>query len=255
MKNLILIGNLKMNMDEKSIKPYLKGLKKISKTAKNSFGVCVPYVYLPLTQKVLKNSNVLYGVQNMNAASKGAYTGEISANMLKDFNTQLVIIGHSERRGYYAETNKSVNQKLLAAFENNLTPIMCVGETKEERDAKKAKTVIKKQIVEGLKNISCENIFKMFFAYEPVWAIGTGVSATSKDAQTICKYIKDVVMGLYNLNNSAQIKVLYGGSLNEKNANELLSQPNIDGGLIGGACLTVDAFKNIINTNIEGENE
>ncbi len=241
-----LIGNHKMNLSHKELKNYFKDLKKIAKQSNNFVGVCVPSVYLPLANKMCKGTKINYGAQNMYYEQKGAYTGELSASMLKDYDTQMVILGHSERRHIFKETDEMINLKVLKALESGLTPIFCIGETQEEREGKLTNKVLKAQITKGLKDVSVENLEKIYIAYEPVWAIGTGVSATKEDAEKTIKYVKETIAKLYNLTEYSKIVVLYGGSLNAKNVDEILSQPHIDGGLIGGASLKVEDFAKLI---------
>lgn len=241
-----LIGNHKMNLNKKQLTKYFKDLKKIAKQSDNYVGVCVPSVYLDLASKMCKHTKIHYGVQNMYCEPSGAYTGEVSANMLKDFDTELVILGHSERRNIFGETDELINKKVLFALSNGLTPIMCIGETKEQRENKETNKVLKKQLVNGLKGVEKEQLKNMLFAYEPVWAIGTGVSATKEDAEKTIKHIKETIAKLYELESLDGIVVLYGGSLNSKNVNDILNQPHIDGGLIGGASLKVEEFKKLI---------
>lgn len=240
-----IIGNHKMNLDYVTLENYLKELKKVSKNSNNKVGVCVPFVYLDLAKKLLKGTNVLYGAQNLYFKESGAFTGEVSANMLNNFDCNLVIVGHSERRHIFNETNEDVNKKVICALEHKLTPIMCVGETDSERTNNLTKKVLREQIKKGLKQIDLENAKKIIFAYEPVWAIGTGKSATALDAENTIKFIKTELNKLYKT--EYNFVVLYGGSLSEKNVNELLSQPHIDGGLIGGASLTIEKFKPLID--------
>ena len=241
-----LIGNHKMNLSYAELEKYFEELKEIANNTENFVGVCVPYVYLPLASKMCKGTKINFGVQNMYFADKGAYTGEISANMLKDFDTQMVILGHSERRSIFKETDDMVNQKVIKALDSGLTPILCIGETKEERETNKTNEVLKTQLVGALQNISKDSLTKILFAYEPVWAIGTGVSATKEDAEDTIKYVKEVIADIYGLDNFDDIVILYGGSLKGDNVDEILSQPHIDGGLIGGASLKVEEFSKLI---------
>lgn len=250
MKKLYLIGNLKMNMTRDEIVPYLDEYIKVANGADNVTGICVPYVYLCKTAKIIKGSKALWGVQNMNSEEKGAYTGEISPKMLQDFDTKLVIIGHSERRQMYNETDESVNKKVKVALAYGYTPIMCFGETLDEREGGKHFDKVRKQIELGIDGVTKEDVTKMIFAYEPIWAIGTGKTATSAEAEEIIKYAKDIIANKYGLEHK-DIIMLYGGSLKPSNAKEILSQPDIDGGLIGGACLKMEDFKSIIYTNVE----
>lgn len=241
-----LIGNHKMNLSKTELIKYFKDLKKVAKQSDNFVGVCLPSVYLDLAQKMCKHTKIHYGAENMFYKESGAYTGEISANMLKDFDTEMVILGHSERRSIFGETDDVVNEKVLVALEKGLTPILCIGETKDQRENKETNKVLKKQLTKGLKGITKEDLSKVIFAYEPVWAIGTGVSATKEDAEKTIKHIKETIAKLYDLPTLDGIVVLYGGSLNGKNVNDILSQPHIDGGLIGGASLKVSEFEKLI---------
>ena len=197
---------------------------------------------------MLEGSKVLFGAENMHYEDKGAYTGEISAHMLNDFGCDLVIIGHSERRQYFAETDEQVNLKIKKALETGITPIVCFGETLEEREKGLTHTVIERQITGALADISEEDMGRLIFAYEPVWAIGTGVSATPEQAEEICLFAKNLLKDHYMVNDCI---MLYGGSLKPSNAQEILSKPSINGGLIGGACLKVSDFEQLINTKVE----
>lgn len=257
-KELYLIGNLKMNMDKASLTTHLKQIKKLAKNSDNHVGLCVPYVYLPLAQKILGKSNVLYGAQNMHELGSGTFTGEISAEMLQDFGCDMVIIGHSERRANYNETDKSVNAKVLKALSSNIIPILCFGESWDERSAGKTIEVVERQLVEALRGVKVEDLTSIIFAYEPIWAISAGKDADPNKPRTatkeqaeeaICK-IKEIICNIFNLKSSDMVVVLYGGSMNDKNCAELLSMPSIDGGLIGGACLDINKFSTIFNTRI-----
>lgn len=235
-----LIGNLKMNFTLKDYKGYLNDLKRIVKDSSNIVGICVPYPYLNICQKQAKK--LLLGAQNCHFKESGAYTGEVSVNMLTDFGVKTCIIGHSERRAYYNEKNENINKKILALLNSNIMPILCIGETLEEKQSGKTKRVLKNQLEKALKDV--KNINNIIFAYEPVWAIGTGLTPTIKEIKQTTKYIKDVIFKITACEN---VVLLYGGSLNDKNYNEILTVPNVDGGLIGGACLDLEKFKKIIN--------
>lgn len=248
MKKLYLIGNMKMNMSYSELEPYFENLSQIASTSTNVVGVCVPSVYLDLAKYALEGSKVLYGAENMHYADKGAYTGEISADMLMDFNVDLVIIGHSERRQYFKETDEEINKKVKKALEKGITPILCFGETLDERNSNTAFSVVEKQLIGALQDLEGEEIERIIFAYEPVWAIGTGVSATSAQAEEMISFAKRILSEQYDINNSI---MLYGGSLKASNADEILNEKSIDGGLIGGACLKIDEFEQIINTKVE----
>lgn len=235
-----LIGNLKMNFTLKDYKGYLNDLKRIVKDSSNIVGICVPYPYLNICQKQTKK--LLLGAQNCHFKESGAYTGEVSVNMLADFGVKTCIIGHSERRAYYNEKNEDINKKIQALLNSNIKPILCIGETLEEKQSGKTKRVLKNQLEKALKDV--KNINNIIFAYEPVWAIGTGLTPTIKEIKQTTKYIKDVIFKITACEN---VVLLYGGSLNDKNYNEILTVPNVDGGLIGGACLDLKKFKKIIN--------
>ena len=248
MKKLYLIGNMKMNMSYSELEPYLENLTTIASNSNNVVGVCLPYVYLDLAKYKLEGSKVLFGAENMHYEDKGAFTGEISADMLNDFNCDLVILGHSERRSYFKESDEEINAKVKKALEKGLTPILCFGETLEEREGNLAYSVVEKQLHGALQDIEDEDFNRIIFAYEPVWAIGTGVSATSSQAEEMIAFAKRTICEICD---EAKPIVLYGGSLKASNADELLNEPSIDGGLIGGACLKIDEFAKIINTKVE----
>ena len=248
MKKLYLIGNMKMNMSYGELEPYFEKLTTIANASDNVVGVCVPYVYINLAKYMLEGSKVLYGAENMHHEDKGAFTGEISAHMLNDFNCDLVILGHSERRMYFKESDEDINLKLHKALNEGLTPILCFGETLEERNENLAYSVVEKQLYGALQGIADEDFGRIIFAYEPVWAIGTGVSATSEQAEEMISFAKRTITDICE---EATPIVLYGGSLKGSNAEDILSKPRIDGGLIGGACLKIDEFAQIINTKVE----
>lgn len=248
MKKLYLIGNMKMNMSLAELEPYFEKLSTIASSSNNVVGVCMPSIYINLAKYMLEGTKVLYGAENMFYADKGAYTGEISVHMLNDFNCDLVIIGHSERRQIFKETDIDVNLKVKKALENGITPILCFGETLEERKNGKTKEVVENQLLSALEGINDEDVARIIFAYEPIWAIGTGVSATSDQAEEICAFAKKLLRESFGLENSI---ILYGGSLKADNAQDILSKKSIDGGLIGGACLKIGEFEKIINTKVE----
>ena len=239
-----------MNMLASDIKAYADGLLPLIPGFKSwcDAVVCTPFVLLPAAIEVLKDTGVGVGAQNMSQFESGAYTGEISASQLTDIGTQYVIIGHSERRQFYGETDESVNEKTLAALKTPLTSIVCVGETLEQREEGITNTLVAKQVETALSNVpGGEELGKIVIAYEPVWAIGTGKTATPEDAQEVCRVIRNVLSSLYCSDAADAVSILYGGSMNDKNAAELLAQPDIDGGLIGGASLKPDSFAVIIN--------
>ncbi|MCI0513985.1 triose-phosphate isomerase [candidate division KSB1 bacterium] len=208
--------------------------------------VCPPFTALVPAFEVCKGSPIRLGAQNMHWEDSGAFTGEIAAPMLLAAGCQYVIIGHSERRQYFAETNESINLKLKKAIAVGLTPIFCIGETLDERKSGVTENILQQQLVEGLKDFQAREVQKMVIAYEPVWAIGTGVTATPEQAQTAHAYIRQLLAQMYHQATAESIRIQYGGSLKPENANELLSQSDIDGGLIGGASLKADSFLQII---------
>ena len=207
--------------------------------------VCVPAIDIPAVSEALKGTNIRLGAENVHFAEKGAYTGEISAAMLKEFGVEYVIIGHSERRQYFGETDETVNKRTLTALTAGLTPIVCVGETLEERETGKTEAVLHRQLEEGLKGV--EDITKLVIAYEPVWAIGTGKTATAAQANETIGYIRKTLGELFCEKCAAKVRIQYGGSMNAGNCKELMAQEEIDGGLIGGASLKAPDFSAIVN--------
>ena len=207
--------------------------------------VCVPAIDIPAVSEALKGTNIRLGAENVHFAEKGAYTGEISAAMLKEYGVEYVIIGHSERRQYFGETDETVNKRTLTALSAGLTPIVCVGETLEERETGKTEAVLHRQLKEGLKGV--EDITKLVIAYEPVWAIGTGKTATAAQANETIGYIRKTLGELFCEKCAAKVRIQYGGSMNAGNCKELMAQEEIDGGLIGGASLKAPDFSAIVN--------
>jgi triosephosphate isomerase len=208
--------------------------------------VCPPFTSLAKASELVDQTEVILGAQNMSAHPSGAFTGEISAEMLRDLYVGFVILGHSERRQFYGETNESVNKKVLAAVDNNLKPIYCIGETLEEREAGQTLDIVRSQVREGLENFPASAIDNLVLAYEPVWAIGTGKTATDEMAQEVHADIRKVLVEMFGDSAGASVRILYGGSMKPENAAGLLSQPDVDGGLIGGASLTSRAFSGIV---------
>ena len=207
--------------------------------------VCVPAIDIPAVSEALKGTNIRLGAENVLFAEKGAYTGEISAAMLKEYGVEYVIIGHSERRQYFGETDETVNKRTLTALTAGLTPIVCVGETLEERETGKTEAVLHRQLEEGLKGV--EDLTKLVIAYEPVWAIGTGKTATAAQANETIGYIRKTLGELFCEKCAAKVRIQYGGSMNAGNCKELMAQEEIDGGLIGGASLKAPDFSAIVN--------
>ena len=245
-RKTVIAGNWKMNKTPTETKAFMTEFKAIMPKGRwCDVALCVPAVCIPAAVRAMRETRVGIGAENCNANASGAYTGEIAANMLLDAGCKYVILGHSERRAM-GETNADVNAKVLAALDNGLIPIMCVGESLEQREAGITEEWITMQIKTGLASIGEDKIRKMIIAYEPIWAIGTGKTATPEQAEEVCEHIRAVIRKLYGAKVARAISILYGGSMNEKNAYDLLAQPDIDGGLIGGASLKPVDFATII---------
>jgi triosephosphate isomerase len=208
--------------------------------------ICPPFTALSEVAEVVADSNIQLGAQDAHWEQEGAFTGEVSSNMLKDLGAKFVIIGHSERRQYFAETNETVNKKIKAALKHGLTPIMCVGETLSEREKGLTFKILDDHIHNGLKNMTIEDVLKIVIAYEPVWAIGTGKTARPEQAQEAQKYIRDLLIKMYNKDIASQIRIQYGGSVKPENISELMQQADIDGALVGGASLETRSFAQIV---------
>lgn len=246
MRKRLVVGNWKMNMTPSEAVDLAKRLKDLVNNKEVDVAYCVPYVDIIPVLDAVKGTNVLIGAQNVYFEEKGAFTGEISCDMLKSAGVSYVILGHSERREYFHETNEIVNKKLKMALKKGLIPIMCCGESLDQRERGITFEWIKLQIAEGFSGLKAEDAAKIVIAYEPIWAIGTGLTATKDQAEEVCSFIRNTINGLYGEKIAANIRILYGGSCNGKNAKELFSMPDIDGGLIGGASLKED-FSNVVN--------
>jgi triosephosphate isomerase len=247
-RKTIIAGNWKMNKTLTETKAFAEELKPLLGRPKwCEVVLCVPYVNIQAAARLFKDSRVAIGAENCHFESNGAYTGEVSAEMLKDLGVKYVIIGHSERRQYYNETDLTVNKKVKAALNAGLHPIVCVGESLEQREMGVTHELITYQVKCALAGVPAEKMRHVVFAYEPLWAIGTGKTATAEEAQEVCEGIRTVVRKLYGARVARAVTVQYGGSMNAKNAYELLAQPDVDGGLIGGASLKPDQFVEIVN--------
>lgn len=247
MRKPIIAGNWKMNKTPAEAVALIEELKPLVKDAKVTVVVCPPYTDLAAAAQALAGSNIELGAQNMDYHDSGAYTGEISPAMLKALGVKYVILGHSERRQYYNETDESVNLKVKKALEEGLTPIMCVGEVLEEREDGITDEVVSKQTKLGLKGLTPDEVKKIVIAYEPVWAIGTGKTATAADADETIGVIREAVREVFGNGAADEIRIQYGGSMNPKNASELMAMEQIDGGLIGGASLKAEDFSKVVN--------
>jgi triosephosphate isomerase len=239
-----IAGNWKMNMTAESGKNLVKELIPLVKDANCDVALCVPAILIPAISEAAKGTNIKIGAENVHWAESGAYTGEIDCSMLKEYGVEYAIIGHSERRQYFGETDEGVNKRALAALKNSITPIVCVGETLEQRENGTTEKVLSQQLEVGLKGI--EDITKVVIAYEPVWAIGTGRTATDEQAEETIAYIRAKLGEIFGKASADDVIIQYGGSMNAKNCKGLMAQPDIDGGLIGGASLKLD-FATIVN--------
>ena len=249
MRRKVIAGNWKMNMLPNEAISFIEELTPLVKDTKNEVILCVPYTDLFYALLNVQGTNIKIGAQNMHFEEKGAYTGEVSAKMLKSINVEYVIIGHSERRQYFNETDETVNKKIKAAFTNGLKPIVCVGETLEQRENGTTIDVITKQTELALDGLTEEQVENTIIAYEPIWAIETGKTATSEDAQNSIKAIRDKICQIYGQNTANGVIIQYGGSVKSSNAKELFEMSDIDGGLVGGASLKADEFSKIVNYN------
>ncbi len=249
-KKKIIAGNWKMNKTPSEAVEFVKALRERVADAEAEVVVCVPFICLPGVKKAAEGSNIKVGAQNMHWEEKGAYTGEVSGPMLADLGVDYVIIGHSERRQYFAETDETVNKKVHAAFKYGITPIVCVGESLAQREQGVTNDLVRYQVKIALKGLSAEQVSKMVIAYEPIWAIGTGKTATSEQANEVCMVIRETVRELYGNSAAEAIRIQYGGSVTVANSPELFNMSDIDGGLVGGASLKLDDFEKIVKYNV-----
>lgn len=246
MRRKIIAGNWKMNKTPQEAVALVEELKAVTKNDDVDVVVCPTAVCLPAVVEAAKGSHIKVGAQNMYFEENGAFTGEIAPNMLTELGVKYVVLGHSERRQYFGETDVTVNKKVLKAIEHNLIPIVCVGETLEEREQNITIDLMRIQTKIAFKDVKAEDAAKSVIAYEPVWAIGTGKTATSEQAEEVCAAIREVMAEIYSKEVADAVRIQYGGSVNGANANELFNMGNIDGGLVGGASLTA-AFGDIVN--------
>lgn len=249
MRKKVIAGNWKMNKLPNETINFIEELEPLVKDTENEVILCVPYIDMFYGILTAQNTNIKIGAQNMHFEEKGAYTGEVSPKMLKAIGIEYVIIGHSERRQYFKETDEIVNKKVKAAFNNSLKPIICVGETLEQRENNKTEEIITNQTQLALEGLEPEQVEKVIIAYEPIWAIGTGKTATSEDANNSIKAIRNKICKIYGQNVANSVIIQYGGSVKSTNCKELFSMSDIDGGLVGGASLEPDEFAKIINYN------
>lgn len=254
LRKAIIAGNWKMNKTRPEAKELLEAIKPLVANAEGKVEViaCVPFTNLETAVNATAGSNVKVGAENVHFEKSGAYTGEISADMLTEVGVEYVVVGHSERRQYFGETDETVNKRTKAALAAGLKPIVCVGELLWERECGITEEVIARQIKLDLYDVSAEDIKKTVIAYEPVWAIGTGKTATADQAQEVCAFIRSTLAKIYDSATADAVTVQYGGSMNAKNCAELLAKPDVDGGLIGGASLKAEDFNTIVQAAVNG---
>ena len=247
-RKTVIAGNWKMNMTATETRKFAEELKRIMPRAKwCDTVICVPACNITAAVKAFKELRISVGAENLYFEEKGAYTGEISAAMLRDLGVKYVIVGHSERRQYFGETDTAVNRKVHAALDAGLSPIICVGESESQREMGVTQDWIALQVKTALYGVPAEKLRRCIIAYEPIWAIGTGKTATAQQAGEVCTAIRATIRGLYGARVARSVTIQYGGSMNPKNAQELLAQPDVDGGLIGGASLKPEQFVEIIH--------
>ncbi|SDQ26691.1 triosephosphate isomerase [Virgibacillus subterraneus] len=243
MRNKVIAGNWKMNKILAEANQFTDDVvKKVPSNDNVESIICAPFPFLSSLVEKTKGTKVKIGAQNMHFEEKGAFTGEVSPVMLKDLGVTHVVIGHSERREHFAETDETVNKKAHAAFKHGLTPIVCVGETLEQREANETMKHIEKQVRKGLEGLSEEQVASTIVAYEPIWAIGTGKTASSEDANEVCTHIRNVIKDAASEDTAEKVVIQYGGSVKPANIDELLTQSDIDGALVGGASLEAESF-------------
>jgi len=249
MRKPIIAGNWKMNMTSATAAPFVKELAPLVKNTKHEVVLCVPYTLIEKMVSLTKKTNIKIGSQNVAWADNGAFTGEVNAAQLKEVGASYAIIGHSERRQMFGETDDTVNKRTIQAVKNGLVAIVCVGETLKERETNITEQVIKAQVNAAFSGIPASDLKNIVIAYEPVWAIGTGKTATSLQAEETIAFTRKTLAEIYNKEAADTVRIQYGGSMNATNVDELMAQPNIDGGLIGGASLKPTDFARIVNYN------
>lgn len=252
LRKAVIAGNWKMNKNPEETKALLAEVAPLVKDAACEVVACVPFIDLPAAVEAAKGTNIKIGAQNCHWEESGAFTGEIAANMLTSIGVSYVIIGHSERRTYFGETDQTVNQRVRAALDAGLSVILCVGETLEQREQGITEELVALQTKIALLGVTKEELTRVIIAYEPIWAIGTGRTATSEQAGEVCRAIRSVIAALYDKQSADAFTIQYGGSMNAKNAAELLAQGDVDGGLIGGASLKAADFAEIVRAASEG---
>jgi triosephosphate isomerase len=252
LRHAVIAGNWKMNKNRAEAKALIEEMKPLVKDAGCDVVICVPFTNLETALAATEGTNIKVGAENCHFAKSGAYTGEISADMLTEMGVEYVVLGHSERRQYFGETDVTVNQRVKAALEAGLKVILCVGEMLEDRENNITAELVALQTKIALKDVTKEQLKNVIIAYEPVWAIGTGKTATAEQANEVCALIRDVIANVYDKDSADAMTIQYGGSMNAGNAEELLAQPDVDGGLIGGASLKAKDFAVIVEAATKG---
>jgi len=245
----IVVGNWKMNLNKGSASALIRDIKsRVDDFGHIDVGIAPPFVYLPLAVEMARNTSLIISAQNCYPKSSGAYTGEISPSMLSDIGVKMCIVGHSERRQYFSESDDFISEKVRSLLDVKINPILCVGETLEERENNKIFDIIEGQMKNCLSSVKEDDILRVLIAYEPVWAIGTGRNATPEQAEEVHKFIRSIISDIYDDKISEEIRIMYGGSVNPSNAYNLMSMKNIDGALVGGASIKSDDFCEILNS-------
>lgn len=247
MRKPIIAGNWKMNKTYSEAKVLLDELKNLSLSSDVEAVVCPPHINLALAKEILEGTDVKVGAQNMHHLENGAYTGETSVSFLEDLGIEYVILGHSERREFFYETDEFINTKMKAALAHGISPILCVGETLEEREAGEAENKVRNQLADDLTGLKAEELENVVIAYEPIWAIGTGKTASADDAEEMCAFIRTFIKENFDENAAEKIRIQYGGSVKPDNVSEIMSKENIDGALVGGASLEADSYSALVN--------
>lgn len=252
LRKAVIAGNWKMNKTPAQTTELINAMKPLVADADCGVVLCVPFVDIPAAVEAAKGSNIKIGAENVHFKDSGAFTGEVAADMLLELGVEYVVIGHSERRTYFGETDQTVNLRTLKALEKGLKPIICVGETLEQRELGYTETLLKYQTKMALTNVTADQLKNVIIAYEPVWAIGTGVTATADQADEGNGFVRSAIAEAYGADAAESVTIQYGGSMNAKNCAELLSKENVDGGLIGGASLKAADFNTIVQAAVEG---
>ena len=247
MRKPIIAGNWKMNNTISDSLALIEEIKKHKLNENVEAVVCVPFTSLSEVKKAIESTNIKLGAQNLHWEENGAYTGEISPLMLKEIGIDYCIIGHSERRQYFNETDETVNKKIKTALKHNIKPIVCVGETLEEREAGREEEIVKEQVLKAFEDIDIKDVENIVIAYEPIWAIGTGKTASSEDANQMCKFIRSIIKRKYEEKTGENIRIQYGGSVKPNTIKELMEKEDVDGALVGGASLVAEDFVKLVN--------